>query len=110
MATSVTLDAAQIEAALQWLQERFGHMAAERKEEWALVLAQLHPGELSPTIEKWVDVPPNPAAVLDYIRTNRPEPAEPPEPIEPIRNNGHKLNIDDLPEIRQAREKLAATA
>lgn len=110
MATPVTLDAAQIEAALQWLQQKLGHFSAELREEWVLVLGLLYPGELAPVVDRWIDNPPSPVAVLDYIRTNRPPAIEPPEPIEPVRKNGHKLNIDDLPEIRQAREKLAATA
>lgn len=105
-----TLDVAQIEAALQWLQQKLGHFSAELKEEWTLSLAHLYPGELAPVVDRWIDNPPSPVAVLDYIRTNRPAPIERPEPIEPIRKNGHKLNIDDVPEIQRAREKLAQTA
>jgi hypothetical protein len=77
--TISTLDQPAIEAALQHIQEEFGVLAWPRRDEWVEVLALLRPGELRPTLAAWIDLPPKPYAVLDYILTRR-EPLEPPEP------------------------------
>ena len=75
---TMTLDHAAVDAAMQHLEESYGSLTPELKDEWADVLRHLLPGELRPVLERWVGIP-KPYAVLDYILTKR-EPLAPPEP------------------------------
>ena len=83
------LDRDQIEAAVQYVDERWGELDRPllpgEREEWAGALAYVFEGELRPVLERWsTSSRPSPAAVLDYIRTARERPVvvpkEPPAP------------------------------
>lgn len=104
------LAAYQIEAALQFIDERWAetdrHLLPREREEWADNLAYVYEGELKPAIEGWATtIRPTPAAVLDYIITNRTrrvvEPKEPPAP-----DLGGKVTPIVAESIAEAREAI----
>jgi hypothetical protein len=77
------LDQSAVDAALQYIAETFGELMPAVKDDWRDVLPHLEPGELRPVLDRWVDIPPDPHAVLDYIQTGRrtpPTPAKKPDP------------------------------
>ena len=83
----MTLDAHQIEAAIQFVTEHWPEepMLPSVREEWADALTYFRPGELKPAIERWAtSTRPSAGAVLDYVLTNREAPpAAPVRPKEP---------------------------
>ena len=104
----MTLDAHQIEAAIQFIDEQWPEnpMLPTEREEWVDALTYIRPGELKPVIERWAtSTRPSAGAVLDYILTNResppPAPRRPPEP-----DLGGRYTPVVVESIRQAREAL----
>jgi hypothetical protein len=80
------LDAHQIEAAIQAVDEHWTEpMLPREREEWTDALTYVFEGELRPVLERWAtSTRPSAGAVLDYIVTNRERrvvvPKEPPAP------------------------------
>lgn len=102
-----TLDAYQIEAALQFIDEHWDEpMLPREREEWADALAYVRQGELKPVVERWTTTTrPSASAVLDYILTNRDRRVvELPEPKEP--ELGGKFTPTVVDSIAEAREAL----
>lgn len=104
----MTLDAHQIEAAIQFVTEHWPDqpMLPAERAEWADALAYFRKGELSPAIERWATpTRPSAGAVLDYVLTNRETPPPAPRPI-PEPDLGGKYTPVVVDAIRQAREAL----
>jgi hypothetical protein len=106
---TATLDAFQIEAAIQFVDERRADvhrpMLPHERTEWAEVLAYVREGELKPVIERWTStVRPPAGAVLDYILTNRSRviaaPKEPPAPD--LGGRYTPVVVDSIAEAREA--------
>ena len=103
------LDAYQIEAAVQFVDEHWTEvdrpMLPAERAEWTDTLAYVREGELKPVIERWcTSTRPSAAAVLDYILTNRTRLATPPpEPIEPGPRPGRftEVVVDSIAEARE---------
>ena len=98
-----TLDAYQVEAAIQYLQEKYDLLPAER-EVWGDVLVHLIPGELRSVVDKWVGRP-SPEAVLDYVLTAR-EPQPDPEPLVPAPPGQRRMTPQIREVIDEARRAL----
>ena len=101
------LDAHQIEAAVQFVDERWEKpMLPREREEWVDALAYVYEGELRPVLERWQTTDrPSAGAVLDYIVTNRDRPpAVPKEPRAP--DLGGKYTPVVVESIELAREAL----
>lgn len=107
MATREFLDPDAREAALQYLGEKIPTMTLHDREAWNDVLEHLYPGELRPVIEAWIDWPPHPYAVLDYIATNR-EPEIPAEPAPRAVVARRRITPSIQEVLDKARAELAA--
>ena len=105
----MTLDAHQIEAAIQFVDEHWPAqpMLPTEREAWADALAYIREGELKPVIERWAtSTRPAAGAVLDYILTAREKPL--PEPIRPSEPDlGGRYTPVVVEAIQQARDALA---
>ena len=105
MTTTLYLDHAAVDAAMQYLEETYGPYKPGEKDEWLEVLPHLRPGELRPVLDRWVDVPPRAYAVLDYISTNR-HPAVEPADREPPPRRERKITPEIQAIIDQARADI----
>lgn len=103
------LDAYQIEASIQFVNEHWpaqATMLPDERERWAEILAYVQKGELAPVIERWAtSTRPTPDAVLDYILTTRTrQPVVPKEP--PAPDLGGKVTPVVAESIAQARKAI----
>lgn len=105
----MTLDAHQIEAAIQFVTEHWPEeeMLPAAREEWADALAYFYAGELTPAIERWqTSRRPSAGAVLDYVLTTREKP--PPAPVRtPEPDLGGRYTPVVVESIQMARDALA---
>jgi hypothetical protein len=102
---TATLDRDEIEAALQYVAQRWpddAPLVGPLREEWELMLIHLRRGELRPVLDDWVGRRPSPGAVLDYIVTGRRDRVLPRAHPEPAPKASGKPVPEIIDEARQA--------